>query len=84
MAWQEYLINCVSLRRCLWDNCHPEYKDARTVKQNNWMHVAKEMTDLTGLQCTGRYDVGVYITTTSIYYYNVIIVMKMFYYYHSN
>ena len=52
-AWQEALINAVSTRRCLFDKKHDDYRDTRTVKENNWKDVAAEMKEATGLEFSG-------------------------------
>ncbi|KAF6029072.1 hypothetical protein EB796_012622 [Bugula neritina] len=51
--WQEILINEVRSRRCLWDKSHGDYKDTRTVKSNNWVDVAKVMSEKTAKEWNG-------------------------------
>ncbi|XP_046849408.1 uncharacterized protein LOC124442935 [Xenia sp. Carnegie-2017] len=47
--WQEILIELVRERRCLWDKFHPDYKDTRNIKKNNWKDVAREMKVATNI-----------------------------------
>ena len=52
---QEVIIAAVSQRRCLWDKKHPDYKDTRNVKSNNWKDVAAEVAEATSTLYSGVY-----------------------------
>lgn len=41
ITWQEFLIELVRARACLYDKCHPDYFDTRGAKANNWEDVAR-------------------------------------------
>lgn len=43
MTWQEYLIECVRCRPCLYSKYDKEYQDTRGVKENGWQEVAELM-----------------------------------------
>lgn len=45
MSWQEYLIELVRCRPCLYDKYHPEYQDTRGVKKNAWDEIASGMKE---------------------------------------
>ncbi|KAF6040350.1 RXRG [Bugula neritina] len=59
--WQEILINEVRSRRCLWDKSHGDYKDTRTVKSNNWVDVAKVMSEKTAKEWNGKNEIVIMI-----------------------
>lgn len=58
--WQEALIEAVRCRPVLFDKTHKDYKDARGIKKNNWLDVAKEVTEATGDVLTGKYSFEVF------------------------
>lgn len=51
--WQEILIELVRERQCLWDKFHPDYKDARNIKRNNWKDVTRELNLATNIEHSG-------------------------------
>lgn len=61
-SWQEIIIEAVRARPCLWDKLHPNYKDTRTIKKNNWMDVASLLTEKTGTPYTGEQQMLAYLS----------------------
>ena len=43
MAYKEALILSIQARPCLWDKSHPDHKDSRIVKPNNWQDVVEDV-----------------------------------------
>lgn len=47
-TWTGILIELVQQRPCLWQKSHPNYKDSRIIKKNNWIDVTEALKERTG------------------------------------
>lgn len=59
MTWQEFLIELIRMRPCLYDKYDPDFSDTRGVKTTAWDDISKELigagyTELNG-KITGVY-----------------------------
>jgi hypothetical protein len=52
-AWQEILISAVRQRPVLWDKTNSNYCN-KTIKENNWSDVAKEIFESAGKSIDGQ------------------------------
>lgn len=60
MSWQEFLIELVRYRPCLYDKYCKEYADTRGVKATAWQEVADEMINAGFTSIKGK-ATGVYV-----------------------
>ena len=76
ITFQEFLIELVRARPCLYDKTHPDYFDTRGVKANNWEDVAHQLLEA-GFSKLGESKTGGYFYQNDILYIYIIVLLLL-------